>query len=590
MSDEIGNEYDVIILGSGLPGTVLAGIVARMGLNTLVIEKGSHPRFAIGEAMLPQSTMWLDLLGERFDYPEVQDIISVKNIQDKISKNCGHKRSISFLYHEEGKAQDQNNQSHQVVAPETPFSSESHFVRADIDHHMLKNAIKAGVTYIDNTNAIDFDCKENDVTVTIDNGDKYHAKLLLDGSGFMSPLAKKFGLRKEPDEIRSTSRTIFTHADGLKNYDKLDGVQQPFERYGYHDGTVHHIFKGGWFWVIPFDNAPGSENKGASIGLSLDTTVYPKDDSVSPEDEFWSFVNKFPTVKNHFENLVFTRPVISTGRLQYSSSKSAGPGYCLLSHAAGFMDAIMSRGMINSFESTYYICRALEKAMAAGNFNYEHFESLNAMHDAQLDITDRLVKTYYDSTQDFRLWNAWFNLWFGGKILGDLYFIGAVVKAKQGNFEFFDRCDQHVRADASAPYAPYLEELVALVESTQAAVKSGEMTIQQAADAVCDKVKVAEWLPHETYNWGGPAGNCDFDEEVFRQMCIDWGQQTAPDYIRDKVLNYTAPWIPNNKAAMEELNKIKKHQMQRAERLAKRGIDVPEMIDPTVLDEAALSV
>jgi FADH2 O2-dependent halogenase len=111
-----------------------------------------------------------------------------------------------------------------------------------------------------------------DVTVTIDSGDKFHGKLLLDGAGFMSPLAKKFGLRKEATEIRSTSRTLFTHADGLKHYDKLDGVQQPFQRYGYHDGTVHHIFKGGWFWVIPFDNAPGSENKGASIGLSLDTT------------------------------------------------------------------------------------------------------------------------------------------------------------------------------------------------------------------------------------------------------------------------------------------------------------------------------
>ena len=86
MNNEIGSEYDVIMLGSGLPGAVLAGIIARMGLKILVIEKGSHPRFAIGEAMLPQSTMWLDLLSERFDYPEIQDIISVENIQEKISK------------------------------------------------------------------------------------------------------------------------------------------------------------------------------------------------------------------------------------------------------------------------------------------------------------------------------------------------------------------------------------------------------------------------------------------------------------------------------------------------------------------------
>ena len=581
MKQILENEYDIIMLGSGLPGVILAGIIARMGLKILIIEKGSHPRFAVGEAMLPQSTMWMDMLGERFDYPEIQDIISVETIQKKIAKTCGHKRSISFLYHEEGKKQDQKNQSHQIVAPETPFSSESHFVRADIDHHMLKNAIKAGAGYIDNTTVADFDCKENDVTVTTEKGDKFRSKLLLDGSGFRSPLAERFGLRKDKAEIRSTSRTIFTHVEGLKNYDKLDGVQRPFERYGYHDGTVHHIFKGGWFWVIPFDNAPGSENKLASVGLSLDTKIYPLDDDITPEDEFWSFANKFPTVKDHFENITAVRPWVRTRRLQYASKKSAGPGYCLLSHAAGFGDAIMSRGMINSFESTYYISRAIEKAVKAGNFNYEHFESLNPMHEAQMDITDRLVKTYYDSTRDFRLWNAWFNLWFGGKILGDVYFIGATVKAKQGNFEFLDRCDQFVRADASAPYAPYLEELVGLVESTQAAVKAGEMSIQEAADAVCDQVKKAEWLPHDTYHWGGPAGNCDFDEEVFRQLCIDWGQNSAPDYMRDKVFNYTAPWIPDNDAAMEEFNRIKAYQMERAERLAKKGVVVPEMVDPT---------
>jgi tetracycline 7-halogenase / FADH2 O2-dependent halogenase len=579
MNTGLRSEYDIIMLGSGLPGSILAGMIARMGLKILVIEKGSHPRFAIGEAMLPQSTMWMDLLSERFDYPEIAEIISVENIHKNVSKNCGHKRSISFLYHEEGEVQDQKNKSHQVIAPETPFSSEAHLLRADVDHHMLKLAIKAGAEYVDQTNVVEFDCKENDVTVTTDEDQSFHGKLLLDGSGYMSPLAARFNLRRDPDEIRSTSRTIFAHVEGLKNYDQLEGVEQPSQRYGYHDGTIHHIFKGGWFWVIPFDNAPGSENKGASIGLSLDSSVYPLDESISAEDEFWSFVNKFPTVKDQFENLTLTRPWIRTGRLQYSSKQAAGPGWCLLSHAYGFMDAIMSRGMINSFESAYYICRSLEKAMAAGNFNLEHFEPLNAMQDAQLDITDRLVKTYYDSTQDFRLYNAWFNLWFGGKILGDLYFIGAVVKAKQGNFEFFDRCDQHVRADASAPYAPYLEELVGLVESTQAAVKSGELTIQEAADTVCNAVKKAEWLPHDTYHWGGPAGNCDFDGEVFRQMCIDWGQNSAPDYIREGVCNYTAPWIPNNVAAMEELNKIKAHQLIRKERLAEQGVIVPGMMD-----------
>jgi len=109
--------YDIIMLGSGLPGAVLAGIIARMGARILIIEKGQHPRFAIGEAMLPQSTMWMMLLGERFNLPEINDITSVARVNEKVSKVCGQKRTISFLYHREGQRQDQR-ESHQVIAPE----------------------------------------------------------------------------------------------------------------------------------------------------------------------------------------------------------------------------------------------------------------------------------------------------------------------------------------------------------------------------------------------------------------------------------------------------------------------------------------
>ena len=536
-------EYDVIILGSGLPGSILAAIIARMGANILIIEKGSHPRFAIGEAMLPQSTMWMLLLGERFKLPEIEDITDVKRVNEKVSKVCGQKRTISFLYHENGKRQNQE-QSHQVIAPEVPFSSESHFMRSEVDQYMVQVAQNVGADYIDNTNVVEFDLKENDVTVKTEDGDTYHAKLLVDGSGFRSPIADKLDLRPPKSSFRSHTRTIFNHFTGLKNYDELEGVVSPSDRYGYNDGTLHHIFDGGWFWVIPFNNTPISESNLASIGLSLDTSKFPLDESISTEEEFWSFVNKLPSVKDHFENIEPARNWIRTGQIQYSSKRAAGEGWVMMSHAYGFIDALLSRGMINSFESVYYLATAIEGAVKQDDYSYVHFEHLNKMQHEQIDATDRMVSTAYASFRDFRLWNAWFNLWFGSKILGDLYFMRGVVKSKMGDTSFYDRVNNAVRADLSAPFTEKVEKVLETIESTQMAVEKGEMEIQEAADKACHMVRTADWLPHCVYDWGGPAGNADFTDEVVRELILEWGKKDAPDWLRDSMFDFIPPWFP----------------------------------------------
>ena len=46
--------YDVIIAGSGITGTCMGMILAKNGLKVLIIELGKHPRFALGESLLPK--------------------------------------------------------------------------------------------------------------------------------------------------------------------------------------------------------------------------------------------------------------------------------------------------------------------------------------------------------------------------------------------------------------------------------------------------------------------------------------------------------------------------------------------------------
>ena len=111
------------------------------------------------------------------------------------------------------------------------------------------------------------------------------------------------------------------------------------------EGTLHHIFRGGWLWVIPFDNHPQSTNPLCSVGLMLDPCVYPADSSLSPEEEFYSFIERFPAIRSQFRAAKAVRNWTRTGRIQYSSQTIVGNRYCLLGHAAGFIDPLYSKGL-----------------------------------------------------------------------------------------------------------------------------------------------------------------------------------------------------------------------------------------------------
>ena len=43
---------DLAIIGSGFGGSLTAMIARRLGLSVLLLERGTHPRFAIGEVLV----------------------------------------------------------------------------------------------------------------------------------------------------------------------------------------------------------------------------------------------------------------------------------------------------------------------------------------------------------------------------------------------------------------------------------------------------------------------------------------------------------------------------------------------------------
>src|SRR5579863_5534386 len=56
---------DVLVVGGGPAGSTIATLLAERGHHVVVIEKDRHPRFHIGESLLPLNLPLFDRLGVR---------------------------------------------------------------------------------------------------------------------------------------------------------------------------------------------------------------------------------------------------------------------------------------------------------------------------------------------------------------------------------------------------------------------------------------------------------------------------------------------------------------------------------------------
>ena len=68
---DLDSSCDVFVLGGGPAGSTIAALLAERGWNVVIVEKEHHPRFHIGESLLPLNMPLLERLGV---YDEVKRI------------------------------------------------------------------------------------------------------------------------------------------------------------------------------------------------------------------------------------------------------------------------------------------------------------------------------------------------------------------------------------------------------------------------------------------------------------------------------------------------------------------------------------
>jgi tetracycline 7-halogenase / FADH2 O2-dependent halogenase len=388
--------------------------LARQGLSVIVFEGGQHPRFTIGESMILETSEAMRALAEFYDVPELA-YYSSENFYNYIGTQHGVKRHFSFVHHTPGKHIDVRK-TLQAVIPKMPYGHEIHITRQDSDYFLTSVAISYGATILQNTFIKDINVQPDCVEIITSKDKTYHAEYIIDAGGMKSILAQKFNWRHR--DLMSHSRTIFTHMIDVPGFNDVTLPHQEFGHpYPLSQGTLHHIFKGGWLWIIPFNNHPASTNPLCSVGLQLDPRLYPQRDDVSPEQEFRDFIKQFPDIEAQLKNAKPVRDFMRIDRLQYSAHHIVGDRFALLAHAAGFIDPLYSKGLYVTHAQIFLIADLLIKAKQTGDYSAEAFASLEPITLDYINMHDRLVASSFKAWHNFKLWNVYEVLWLLGAYL-----------------------------------------------------------------------------------------------------------------------------------------------------------------------------
>ncbi|MBE0681564.1 MAG: tryptophan 7-halogenase [Anaerolineales bacterium] len=508
-------KYDVAIIGSGIGGSTLASVLARQGLSVIVFEGGTHPRFTIGESMILETSEAMRALAEFYDVPELA-YYSSENYYQNIGTQHGVKRHFSFVHHTAGQHVNVEK-SLQAVIPRLPYGHEIHITRQDSDYFLTSVAISYGATILQGTLIKDINVKSDGVEIITTKDVIYESEYVIDAGGMKSILAQKEGWRHR--DCMSHSRTIFTHMIDVPCFNNAGPSQAEFQHpYRLSEGTLHHIFKGGWLWIIPFNNHPDSTNPLCSVGLQLDPRLYPQRDDITPEQEFREFIKQFPDIEAQLKNARAVRDFMRIDRLQYSAHHIVGDRFALLAHAAGFIDPLYSKGLYVTHAQIFLMADLILKAKKTGDYSAGAFKDLETMTLNYINMHDRLVASSFKSWHNYMLWQVYSVVWLQGAYLEYLRLIMNRFRAKGDREKYLQFMKPHRLAGGG--FGKFFE-------------------IQEQIDALMDKVN--------------PEDEADVDRTVAEIRRLFDGFPWMPTTIR--VLLDGKNHLPDNKLRLNLLNR-----------------------------------
>src|SRR3954471_11946465 len=115
-------DADVAIVGSGFSGSLAALALLKRRKRVVLVERGRHPRFAIGESSTPLANLLIEELADRYDLPRIRPFSKWGTWQrSRPDVACGLKRGFSFFFHGSGAPfEDDADRARQLMVAASP--------------------------------------------------------------------------------------------------------------------------------------------------------------------------------------------------------------------------------------------------------------------------------------------------------------------------------------------------------------------------------------------------------------------------------------------------------------------------------------
>jgi len=372
----------VAVVGSGFAGSLLARVLAVQGHDVVLLERGTHPRFAIGESSTPLANLTLERLARRYGLDDCYALAAHGRWVARFpALRRGLKRGFTFYRHHAGRPFVSNgSRSERLLVAASPNDdiADNHWLRADVDHHFVRAAIAAGVEYRDRT------------VVTADMLKALGADFVVDASGPGGFMAQQLGIPSALHRMHTNAGLLFSHFDGVRLFSHVVPGLPPGP---YPDdwAAVHHIIDEGWLYSLRFDHGV------TSAGFLLKERV-----SGAPEQKWQYLLQRYPTIAALFGDAKPLMPLVFKPRIQHRLTRAAGKGWAMLPHAYAFVDPLFSTGIAWSL-------RAIERlglCFEHGGPTEQDLARYDAVLSAEADQIDRLVAGAYHAMARFDLFAA----------------------------------------------------------------------------------------------------------------------------------------------------------------------------------------
>jgi flavin-dependent dehydrogenase len=304
-------ECEVLVMGGGPAGSTAATLLSKLGRRVILLEKARHPRFHIGESLLPMNLPLFERLG----------------VLDKVQAMGVFKPGADF---EADNERGYNTFAFKRAIGNSPPHAYQVW-RQDFDKMLFDHARAAGADAREGHEVIaieQVDSRRSHVEVHTEDGRTYRitTQYVVDATGRDTFLSSKKRLRRKNAEHQSAA--IFGHFRGAEC------------RPGEDAGNISiYRFDHGWMWMIPLPAGV------MSIG-AVCRPAYLKQRKGKTVDFLLETLNRNEGVRRRIEHATLIgEEVRVTGNYSYDSAKMGGAGWVMVGDAFAFLDPVFSSGV-----------------------------------------------------------------------------------------------------------------------------------------------------------------------------------------------------------------------------------------------------